>query len=174
MHEFWGYLAIVFNLAGRANQRLVPSLWLEAVSLFLYTLNLWLLATPISGILTNALCLLVNLLSLLLIYIGKDHLKPLFIKLSLIPAVLILVTVGLNPVGYVSTAGFFLASVAKLQQDVLAMKLWFIIAVLTWLLFDFLVHCESCKLFDSLGVLFLFYAIYRIITERKRKAQSGS
>ena len=170
MHEFWGYLAIVFNLAGRANQRLVPSLWFGAISLFLYTLNLYLLSTPLSGILTNALCLAVNLLSLLLIYIGKEHLKPLFIKLSLIPAVVILVTVGLNPVGYASTAGFFLASVAKLQRDVLAMKIWFIAAVLCWLVFDFLVHCESCKLFDSLGLGFLFYAIYGIVREGKREA----
>jgi|GEM_PF-4985321 len=171
MHEFWGYLAIVFNLAGRANRRLVPSLWLEAVSLFLYTLNLYLLATPLSGILTNALCLTVNLLSLLLIYLGKEHLKPLFIKLSLIPAAGILFAIGLNPVGYASAAGFFLSSVAKLQKDVLAMKLWFIVAILSWIVFDFLVRCESCKLFDILGIGFLFYAIYKIVRERKKTAE---
>lgn len=71
---------------------------------------------------------------------------------------------GFNFVGIMSGLGFFLATVAKLQSDILPMKYYLLASTITWLiLMTYLAH-HSFIVFYAQGVIVLLYSIQK---ERK-------
>lgn len=164
MFSFLGYIALTFNILSFLSKKTRQALKLNIVATSTYALNVFIMSYHTAALI-GFLGTIITIFALF-----NDHkLKNIFIKMSPIIALFIIIYINDYSLGTLfPIIGFSLATIAKMQEDILKMKYWFIGSALCWLSLGLYIGDSSVFLYDIFGLLSLLYIIHKIKKDRKK------
>jgi hypothetical protein len=166
-YEVFGYMALIFNLLSYLKKEKKEILIYLIISSSLFILNMVVLKLPIESILIVTIGLFVTVFSLL--FIENEKIKKRLIKASPLVSVLIIYLYDFSTIGIISGVGFLFATIAKLQNKVLFMKIFFLLSTLVWLGIMIFMGCTSFIVFYICGAVIISFSIFQIINESSFK-----
>jgi len=91
------------------------------------------LSNEMTMVYINLIAAGIVLASIALILLNREDLRPLMIKISFVPILVVLYLSGLNVVALLGVLGFSLSSLAAFRATVLDMKMWSLYSLFVWM-----------------------------------------
>jgi len=156
-YEIFGYLALISNVWAAFQKSIRSMLNIYIISGVLFLSNIYILSLDIITLYIASLGFSLTLISRMLI--NEKRIKNILLKLSPLVMLLIVYIAGMNIIGYISGVGFFLATMAKLQDKLLNMRILFILSGLTWMQVMIILECNSLIIYYVVFCLILGYKV---------------
>jgi hypothetical protein len=154
---FCGYSAVIINLIAFLQHDRDKFLKLSIIGLTLYAINIG-YAGGVTGMIITIVGIIISILSLSL---KKEH-RAFLIKLTPILGFVVFYLSERTMIDLLPAIGVTLASIAKLQENIMTMKTIQLFASFNWLYFGYLLSSLPSMLFDLCGLLALAISIYQI------------
>jgi len=156
-YEVFGYLALISNILAAFQKSIRSMLNIYIISGIFFLSNIYILSLDIITLYIASLGFLLSLISRILI--NKKRVKNILLKLSPLVMLLIVYIAGMNMIGYISGIGFFLATIAKLQDKLINMRIFFILSGLSWMQVMIILECNSLIIYYVVFCLVLGYKV---------------
>jgi len=158
-YEVFAYLTLFSNIIGTFQKSTKKMLDIYILTGVFYLIDIHLIEVSNTIIYISWLGFSITVMSRVLI--DNKPLKNKLIKGSPFLMIIIIYMVGFDIVGILTALGFLSVTLAKLQDNILMMRLYFILSSLFWLIIMFILKSDALMIFYVSNIILLFYQILK-------------
>jgi len=165
LNDFIGYISVLFHLVSFKAKDRKNILILGAIATILYTINIYGNGAHFGTLVISIISILFFIISY---YSSLKH-RTQIAKIVPVIAFGVFIFTGMDLMSFLAAVGTLFANYAKLEEDVLQIKIIYLFSASSWLIIGILLNSIPAILFDAVGIAVLLTEIYKIKTSKENK-----